>query len=107
MFNWYNDNTLQVLTYTPSAEMKDLLWKLFFRGGYACDTYGIPNTHTRYRFNFVQCEPVFSLTSNSIYKEYIDDIKAHFRAGVTIFHHRADGWDFNYACENWESFWFN
>ena len=107
LFNWYNNNTLQVLSYAPSAEMKDLLWKLFFRGGYACDTYGIPNTHTRYRFNFVQCEPVFSLTSNSIYKEYIDDIKAHFRAGVTIFHHHSDGWDFNYACENWENFWFN
>ena len=107
LFDWYNDNELQVLNYTPSTEMKDLLWKLFFRGGYACDTYAMPNIHTRYRFNFVQCEPVFSLRNNTIYKEYLDDIKAHFRAGVTIFHHQSDGWDFNYTYENWENFWFN
>lgn len=101
LFKWYSDGKLHVFRREPTSKMKNLLFTLFFRGGYACDDYGIPNLNSRYWFNFLQCTPSFN--SLPIYQPFIDDIKKRYEAGVTIFHHHGNEWNLNYTKENWET----
>ena len=82
--------------------MKELLFQLFFRGGYTCNDYAVPNTDSRYWFNFLQCTPSFDLEEVSIYQPFLDDIRSRFEAGVTIFHEHDSEWTFDYEKENWE-----
>lgn len=101
LFKWYSDGKLHVFRREPTNKMKNLLFTLFFRGGYACDDYGVPDLNSRYWFNFLQCTPSFNPLP--IYQPFIDDIKKHYEAGVTIFHCRNGAWTLDYEKENWES----
>ena len=102
IFKWYSDGKLHVFRREPTTRMKNLLFTLFFRGGYACDEYSVPNLDSRYWFNFIQCVPSFDLTQVNIYQPFLDNIYERYQAGVTIFHEHDGQWTLNYEKENWE-----
>ena len=100
LLNWYSDNRLWATTYEISNVQKENVFELFYKTGYACNETGIPDVHSRYRFNFLQCTPDFTTKANPIWQEYIKDVTARFELGVTYFHTYSD---FDQQYENWES----
>lgn len=100
MINWYSGNKLLKTTYNISEQQKSNIFDLFYKTGYSCNEIGIPNVHSRYRFNFLQCTPDFTTKSNPEWQEYLKDVIARFELGVTYFHTYSD---FEQQYENWES----
>lgn len=107
LLSYYNGNKLTIFTYDTKTYNKDALFDLMYYTGYAYNHNDIPNTTSRYWFNFVQCSPVFNEEGTSPYNDYLDDIKQRFEAGVTVYHrHNNIGftYDWNQELENWETF---
>lgn len=100
MLNFYCDNKLLKSIYSISDEVKSNVFELFYKCGYASYKAGIPNTSSRYRFNYLECEADFSTKNNPEWKQYLEDVMERFRKGVTYFH-RYD--DFEQTLENWET----
>lgn len=83
----YTDgNKAKYVTYRCSNNVKQAMADLFYYCGYNDDVREVPNLNTRLFFNFIQCEPVFNEENNTVYKEYLDDIKQRYREGVTVYH---------------------
>ena len=99
LLNWYSDNKLWISKYSISDQQKSNVFDILFKTGYACNEAGIPNTHTRYRFKFVQCYADFQTKANPVWQAYIEDVKRRFEIGVTYFHTYDD---FDQIYENWE-----
>lgn len=100
LLNWYSDNKLWASKYSISDQQKSNVFDLFFKTGYLCNEAGIPDTASRHRFNYVQCQADFSTKDNPEWQTYIDDVKRRFEIGVTYFHTYSD---FNQVYENWET----
>lgn len=101
LLNYYNGNKLVTLQYDVSDKIKKKLFDLFYYCGYADDIQGIPNTSSRYWFNYLQCDAV--INSTEIYQEFLDDIVSRYAIGVTIYHNRFGEYDFNQTYENFET----
>lgn len=109
----YNGNKLLVSQYWATSDMLAHLFNLFYYCGYRVDEYGIPNITSRRLFNFIQCTPVFNTEKKVYMAKYLDDIKARFEAGVTVFHRTSYkyndtetsvSWNLTYpGTENWET----
>jgi len=108
LLNYYCGNNLRHCTYTISDNLKNQLFDLFYRCGYACQTAGIPDTDSRRSFNYIQCNPVFVNEKDPEWLEYLDDIKQRFNSGVTRMHRFQKSmitgliYDWDFALENWE-----
>lgn len=100
LLNGYLGNKLFLFTYSASDTVKSKIFELFYKCGYASYKAGIPNTSSRYRFNYLECEADFSTKNNPEWKQYLEDVMERFRKGVTYFH-RYD--DFEQTLENWET----
>ena len=105
LLSYYNENRLQVIKYKTEELQEKALYNLFFYCGYKRDQMKIPDTNSRYWFNFVQCKPVFTEEGVTPYNDYIADVKSRYEAGVTIYHHHPFGtqWDWQQQYENWEN----
>ena len=106
LLSYYNENRLQIIKYKTEELQQQALYNLFFYCGYKRDQMKIPNTNSRYWFNFVQCKPVFTEEGITPYNDYIADVKSRYESGVTIYHHHArvgTQWDWQQQYENWES----
>lgn len=105
LLSYYNKNRLQVIKYETEALQQQALYNLFFYCGYKRDQMKIPDTDSRYWFNFVQCKPVFTEEGVTPYNDYIADVKSRYEAGVTVYHHHPFGtqWDWQQQYENWEN----
>ena len=99
LLNGYMGNKLIAFTYEAPVSVRSKVFDLYYLTGYACEKTGVPNTTSRYRFNYLQCEPDLILEHDARLVKYIEDIKERFRLGVTYFH-RYD--DFRQTKENWE-----
>lgn len=77
---------LKLIAYWPENYIQREIIKTFHYTGYSHPIQTIPDFTSRYWFNFVQCEPVFKDEEVSIYSNYLDDIKARFSAGITVYH---------------------
>ena len=107
LLSYYNGNKLAIFTYDTKAYNKDALFDLMYYTGYVHNHNEVPDTTSRYWFNFVQCSPVFNEEGTSPYNDYLDDIKQRFEAGITVYHrHNNIGptYDWNQELENWETF---
>ena len=104
LLSYYNGNKLELKKYITEPQQREAIYKLLFYCGYSHKTSGIPDLNSRYWFNFIQCKPVFNEEGNTPYNDYIDDIKARYEAGITVYHHHpgVGGWDWNQQFENWE-----
>lgn len=105
LLSYYNENRLQVIKYKTEELQQQALYNLFFYCGYKRDQMKIPDTDSRYWFNFVQCKPVFTEEGLTPYNDYIADVKSRYESGVTIYHHHPFGtqWDWQQQYENWEN----
>lgn len=106
LLSFYNENRLQIIKYRTEELQEKALYNLFFYCGYKKDQMKIPNTDSRYWFNFVQCKPVFTEEGVTPYNDYIADVKSRYEAGVTIYHHHPNigtQWDWQQQYENWEN----
>lgn len=101
LLNYYNGNKLVTLKYDVSDKIKKKLFDLFYYCGYADDVQGIPNTSSRYWFNYLQCDAV--INSENVYGEFLDDIVARYAIGVTIYHNRGGEYNFDQTYENFET----
>ena len=91
LLSYYNENRLQVIKYKTEELQRQALYNLFFYCGYKRDQMKIPDTNSRYWFNFVQCKPVFTEEGVTPYNDYIADVKSRYESGVTIYHHHPFG----------------
>lgn len=106
LLSYYNENRLQIIKYKTEELQQQALYNLFFYCGYKRDQMKIPDTNSRYWFNFVQCKPVFTEEGVTPYNDYIADVKSRYEAGVTIYHHHPNfgtKWDWQQQYENWEN----
>ena len=101
----YSGNKAKLCYYEVSPQMKRVLDDLFYYCGYNVNEQMIPNTKSRYWFNFVQASLIVDDTAN-LTSEIEDDIKEKFEQGVTFLHYHeewTDKFDFAQVKENWET----
>lgn len=107
----YGTQKLRKLRYFPKEHVRRFLANDFYLHGLTCDAYlGETGTFaqeavgSRYWWNFIQCDPVFNLGNYAMIgdNDYLNDIVNMFRDGVTIYHHRDEGWNLEQTKENWE-----
>lgn len=98
----YNGNRLKIITYKLRPEDEKLVADLFYYTGYRHNKLEKPNLTSRYWFNFIQCSPVFNEEGDTPYNDYIDDIKARYESGITVYHVHDGKYDWNQELENWE-----
>ena len=101
LFRWYSDNRLCWNLYKPTDQMRDLIYNYFYYFGYADNTYSAIDVDSRIWWNFIQADIVF--VDQNMQQEFIEDIKARFRLGVTVMHKTANGYDWARDRENWEA----
>lgn len=101
----YSGNKVSVATWKPTPEMQKYLSDLFYYTGSKVGYMGVPNTHKRTYFDFLQCTPVFKATytwDNAV----IADVTRKLQEGVTYFHKVLNGYNFDQTWENWEVWLF-
>lgn len=98
----YNGNRLKIITYKLRPEDEKKVADLFYYTGYRHAQLEKPDLQSRYWFNFIQCSPVFNEEGNTPYNDYIDDVKARYEAGITVYHSHNGVYDWNQELENWE-----
>ena len=96
----YSGNRAKMCIYEASARVKEALLDLFYLYGYVADEYGVPETETRYWFDFLQGDMVI-IPVEHIPQNMQNEIRNRYAGGVTIFHHHT-GWDIEQTKENWE-----
>ncbi len=97
-----NDNQLSIQVWVPEDYVLENIKKVFHLTGYNHPVIEMPNTTSRYWFNYLQCSPVFTQdTLNELSKPIIDDLINKYENGVTIFHYH-DGYDLDQNKENME-----
>lgn len=103
LMSYYTGNRAKLAVYKVSDKIKADMADLFYYTGYALNATQIPNTTSRCWFNFIQCEPVFNEESTTPYKRYLDDIKARYSLGITVYHAHNGNYDWDQEKENWET----
>ena len=99
----YAKNRLCVQEYGMREEDKINVARVFYYTGYNHPVQEIPNWDSRYWFNYIQCTPKFNDEQTCVYRGYINDIKARFALGITVYHEHNGEYDFNQTKENWET----
>lgn len=105
LLRYYTDgNKMKYCIYTLSDRMKQKVADLFYYCGYTCSYQAIPNTNSRYWFNFVQCNPVYDEdnTTGKLSKDCRDELTMKYQQGITFLHNHS-GYDFDQVKENWEN----
>lgn len=106
--NYTNGNKAKYVIYRCSDKVRQTMLDLFYYCGYSDDVYGVPNLNTRKYFNYIECEPVFNEENNTVYGEFLNDIKERYKAGITVYHDvnslsSAAEYDWDQVKENWET----
>lgn len=96
----YSGNRAKMCLYQVSPRVRKALLDLFYLYGYVADEYGVPETETRYWFDFLQGDMVI-VPVEHIPQNMQNEIRNRYAGGVTIFHHHT-GWDIEQTKENWE-----
>lgn len=107
LLSYYNGNRLLKITEEPTKQIKEMIYDLFRLTGYACSDYAIPDVNSRIYYNYIQCEAEFDESKWNYGKEFLDDVKARYNAGVTVFHNYNGSYDFLQEKENFEIWLLN
>lgn len=99
----YAGNKAKLCLYKPSERMSKMVADLFYYFGYATNEVKIPNLHTRYWFNYIECELEITGMDKNITEVIKEDIKDRYRNGITVLHNNSAHWDFDQVKENWET----
>jgi len=103
LLQYYSDNKAFDCVYQMTDQQKTNFLNLFYYCGYAIREMRKPVINSRYWFNFLQCTPQFVTPSANITNEYLADITARLKEGVTFYHNHNTTWDFDQIKENWET----
>lgn len=112
LLKWYSHNNLcKLVKYEVSSTTKERLADLFYYCGYKCDYQDVPDTGSRYWFNFVQCNPVYDEdnTTAKMNKSCLDELSNKYQQGITFLHGHYNAqddeteYDFKQVKENWET----
>lgn len=107
LLKFYAGNKAYWISYATDAYQYYPLLDLFHYCGYKHPRHEVPNFTSRYWFNFIQCDPVFSNEGQLVWQNYLDDIRARYRAGVTVYHRHPGvlntAYDWDQIHENWET----
>lgn len=96
------DNKIEFQVWQPQEYILENIAKVFHLTGYSHPVQEVPNTKSRYWFNYLQCIPCWSeSTINSYRPEFLNDLSEKYQSGVTIFHYK-DGYDLDQEKENME-----
>lgn len=109
VFNEYSNNKLKLVIYKPSEKQLTNIKDMFYYCGYNENVMGVPNTNSRIWFNFLQCIPVFKITSTSAFmnNDIKNDLIQRYNEGVTYLHNTNGTYDFEQIKENYETWLFN
>lgn len=107
LLKFYAGNKAYWIRYATDSYQYYPLLDLFHYCGYKHPRHEVPNVTSRYWFNFIQCAPVFSNEGLFVWQNYLDDIRARYRAGVTVYHRHPNklsgtAYDWDQTHENWE-----
>lgn len=104
LFKWYSGNKLKFNTSKLPESLEEKFDDLFYYCGYATNVQKVPNTYTRYWFNFLQCEPDFDfgVYPDGYYTKWLADFSNRLANGITVYHRHDNHWDFKQELENWE-----
>lgn len=96
------DNTVELQYWQPQDYILENIAKVFHLTGYSHPVQEVPNTKSRYWFNYLQCIPTWSeATLNNYRPEFLNDLSEKYQSGVTIFHYN-EGYDLQQDKENME-----
>ena len=105
----YSGNRIKFLEYNPSNLMTNLLYNLFFYGGYNSGRMGLPNHNTRVNFDYLECDASIEKLAN-IPDDILNELVNCFKNGVTYLHKTTRtglaAWDFEQKYENYEKWFF-
>lgn len=105
----YSGNRIKFLEYNPSNLMTNLLYNLFFYGGYNSGRMGLPNHNTRINFDYLECDASIEKLAN-IPDDILNELVNCFKNGVTYLHKTTRAglaaWDFEQKYENYEKWFF-
>ena len=107
LLGYYANNRAKYAIYKVSERLEKELDNLFYYTGYISNEMKIPNTGTRYWFNFVSAEIVFSNLMGNISDICLQEIKNLWKEGVVFLHEHSGNYDFEQVKENWETFLVN
>lgn len=83
------------------CENEQIIAEIFNMSGYKVNRVEIPNTRSRTRFNYIQT--VGANITGAISQRFIEELKAIFNAGVTIWHYNKEHFNMlDYSYENIE-----
>lgn len=102
----YTENRAKMCTYECSDIMKELLLDLFFYTGYVSNRMGLPNTHTRLNFDYLEADIIITDHTN-MSEEIMNELVGLYKNGLTFIHKvegRTDMWDLEQKYENIELF---
>lgn len=103
LMTWYSGNRLHVMRYDLPEYARDTVYNYFDILGYKIDKYETPDVDSRIWYNFLQCDPVFKEQGTGKLKQaWLDDLRARYNAGITVFHNRDGVYNFEQRYENWE-----
>ena len=97
------DNTVELQYWQPQDYVLNNIAKTFHLTGYSHPVQEVPDTKSRYWFNYLQCIPSWSeATMNNYRPDFLNDLAAKYQSGVTIFHYQG-GYNLNQDKENIET----
>ena len=107
LLSYYNGNKLISTKEKCTDEIENQIYNLFRLTGYSCNEYAIPDFNSRTWFNFIQCDADLDESQWAYGQDFLDDIKAKFAIGITVFHRVNNSYDFSQDKENFESWLTN
>lgn len=104
--NWIlNDGLVHKTVYQADDDVRASLNRFFHLFGYVTDEIGDPSGffHTRFWFNFVMGDYIIE-ASEFLVSQYIEELQARYKEGVTIYHHDTHNnmWDYEQQYFNTE-----
>ena len=107
LFNKYSSNKLHLMKFEPIPEVVNMINKYFSLFGYTQGFFEIPNTDSRYAFNYVRGDvDVDGDDFKQPYFDAKDRIAEKYKGGVYFIHNRAATptfWDLDLATVNYET----
>ena len=106
LFRVYSGNLLHYMVFEPDEPTKEMINKYYSLYGYNQGYYLVPDTNSRYAFNYVRGD--VDVDGDDFKQPYFDAkdmIAEKYRGGVYFIHNRAatpDFWDLDLATTNWE-----
>lgn len=109
LMQWYCENKLQVVKYSPDSAITLDIYKKLLYNGYSHSVIEKPNVTSRVWYNYLQCTPAFSkegLTHDQ--RDWLDELATLYEQGVTVYHSNeveqgVPSWDLTRERENWET----